>query len=100
MAATPFSADRTNRSPALCRSSRRAYPFLTPFLSAHLSMSTTERSTVSADPSAPPAQPALAPPATRILYCLSGSWTDAWYDDPGAWWQWCCAFLGWAPDQW
>jgi hypothetical protein len=41
-----------------------------------------------------------APGATRILYCVSGVWTDAWYDDPGAWWQWCCAFRPWTTEQW
>ena len=35
-----------------------------------------------------------------MLYCVPGSWTDAWYDDPGAWWQWCCVFLGWPVEQW
>ena len=39
-------------------------------------------------------------PARRVLYCVPGAWTDAWFDDPGAWWQWCCAFLGWSPEQW
>jgi hypothetical protein len=39
-------------------------------------------------------------PARRILYCVPGSWTEAWYDDPGAWWEWCCAFLGWSVEQW
>jgi hypothetical protein len=38
--------------------------------------------------------------ARRILYCIPGSWTDAWYDDPGAWWQWVCVFLGWDVEQW
>lgn len=38
--------------------------------------------------------------AVRGLYCVSGAWTDAWYDDPGAWWQWCVAFKGWTPEQW
>ena len=38
--------------------------------------------------------------AERLLYCVSGAWTDAWYDDPGAWWQWCCAFKGWTPEEW
>jgi hypothetical protein len=36
----------------------------------------------------------------RVLYCVPGAWTDPWYDDPGAWWQWCCAFKGWSGDQW
>jgi hypothetical protein len=40
------------------------------------------------------------PPAARVLYCVPGAWTDAWYDDPAAWWQWCCAFLGWSPAEW
>ena len=31
---------------------------------------------------------------------MPGAWTDAWYDDPGAWWQWCCVFLGWSGEQW
>lgn len=35
-----------------------------------------------------------------MLYCVPGAWTDAWYDNPAAWWQWCCAFLGWSSDQW
>jgi len=39
-------------------------------------------------------------PTQRILYCVPGAWTDAWYDDPGAWWQWCCAFLGWGAAEW
>jgi hypothetical protein len=38
--------------------------------------------------------------ADRVLYCVSGAWTDAWYDDPSAWWQWCSTFLGWTPEQW
>lgn len=44
--------------------------------------------------------PGDAAPATRILYCISGAWTDAWYDDPGCWERWCCAFLGWTPAAW
>lgn len=36
----------------------------------------------------------------RVLYCISGSWTDEWYDNPSAWWQWCCVFLGWPTEQW
>jgi hypothetical protein len=40
------------------------------------------------------------PRALRVLYCVPGAWTDEWYDDPGAWWQWCCAFLGWTTDEW
>lgn len=36
----------------------------------------------------------------RLLYCIPGAWTDAWYDDPNAWWQWACAFKGWQTDQW
>ncbi len=39
-------------------------------------------------------------PCPRVLYCVPGSWTEAWYDDPAAWWQWCCAFLGWPAEQW
>lgn len=39
-------------------------------------------------------------PAQRVLYCVPGAWTDAWYDDPSVWWQWCCAFLGWSAEQW
>jgi hypothetical protein len=35
-----------------------------------------------------------------VLYCIAGAWTDFWYDDPGAWWQWCVAFKGWTTDQW
>jgi hypothetical protein len=35
-----------------------------------------------------------------VLYCIAGAWTDFWYDEPGAWWQWCMAFKGWSPDQW
>jgi hypothetical protein len=38
--------------------------------------------------------------ARRILYCIPGSWTDAWYDDPSAWWQWACVFLGWSVEAW
>jgi hypothetical protein len=38
--------------------------------------------------------------AGRVLYGIPGAWTDAWYDDPGAWWQWCCVFLGWSADEW
>lgn len=38
--------------------------------------------------------------ADRVLYCVSGAWTDAWYDDPSAWWQWCSTFLGWTPERW
>jgi hypothetical protein len=38
--------------------------------------------------------------ATRVMYCVPGAWTDAWYDNPAAWWQWCSAFLGWSSDQW
>jgi hypothetical protein len=38
--------------------------------------------------------------ADRVLYCISGAWTDAWYDDPSAWWQWCCTFKGWTPEAW
>jgi len=41
-----------------------------------------------------------APPSKRILYCVPGAWTDAWYDDPGAWWPWCCTFLGWGAADW
>jgi hypothetical protein len=36
----------------------------------------------------------------RVLYCVPGAWTDAWFDEPGAWWQWCCAFLEWTAEQW
>ena len=36
----------------------------------------------------------------RLLYCIPGAWTDAWYDDPNAWWQWACAFKEWQTDQW
>jgi hypothetical protein len=36
----------------------------------------------------------------RVLYCVPGAWTEAWYDDPAAWWEWCCAFLGWTVEQW
>src|SRR5919199_72661 len=39
-------------------------------------------------------------PRLRVLYCVPGAWTEAWYDDPAAWWQWCCAFLGWPVEQW
>ncbi|MGH2350140.1 MAG: hypothetical protein ACRDI2_13905 [Chloroflexota bacterium] len=42
----------------------------------------------------------VAARARRVLYCVPGAWTDAWYDDPSAWWQWCCAFLGWTAEQW
>ena len=45
-----------------------------------------------------PVQP--APPAPRALYCVPGAWTDARSDDPAAWWQWCCAFAGWGPEEW
>ncbi|MBI3970734.1 MAG: hypothetical protein HY332_05545 [Chloroflexi bacterium] len=38
--------------------------------------------------------------ARRVLYCVPGVWTDEWYDDPRAWWQWCRAFLGWSPEEW
>jgi hypothetical protein len=38
--------------------------------------------------------------ANRVFYCVSGAWTDEWYDDPVAWWQWCCAFRGWTPEEW
>jgi len=41
-----------------------------------------------------------ARPVPRILYCVPGAWTDAWYDDPAAWWPWCCAFLGWGTTEW
>ncbi len=41
-----------------------------------------------------------AAPVRRVLYCISGAWTDAWYDDPGCWSQWCCAFLGWTSPAW
>ncbi len=42
-----------------------------------------------------------APQASRrVLYCVPGSWTDEWFDNPAAWWQWCCAFLGWSGDEW
>jgi len=46
--------------------------------------------------------PAPLPPllARRVLICIPGAWTDEWYDEPGAWWQWCCAFLGWTVEQW
>jgi hypothetical protein len=36
----------------------------------------------------------------RLLYCVSGAWTDAWFDDPVCWAEWCSAFLGWTPEQW
>ena len=36
----------------------------------------------------------------RLLYCIPGAWTDAWFDDPNAWWQWACAFKGWRTDEW
>jgi hypothetical protein len=36
----------------------------------------------------------------RLLYCIPGAWTDAWFDDPNAWWQWVCAFKGWPIEDW
>jgi hypothetical protein len=36
----------------------------------------------------------------RLLYCIPGAWTDAWFDDPNAWWQWVCAFKGWQTEEW
>lgn len=36
----------------------------------------------------------------RVLYCVPGAWTDAWYDDPAAWWQWACAFKPWTGQEW
>ncbi|HEX2032888.1 MAG TPA: hypothetical protein VHS99_01765 [Chloroflexota bacterium] len=41
-----------------------------------------------------------APPATWILYCVPGAWTDHWFDWPSAWAPWGCAFLGWTRAQW
>jgi hypothetical protein len=38
--------------------------------------------------------------AQRVLYCVPGAWTDAWFDDPRAWWAWGRAFLGWSDAQW
>lgn len=40
------------------------------------------------------------PAPDRLLYCVPGAWTDEWYDEPGAWWQWVCAFWGWSHDEW
>ena len=36
----------------------------------------------------------------RILYCVPGAWTDFWYDDPNAWWQWVCAYKRWSGEEW
>lgn len=36
----------------------------------------------------------------RILYCVAGAWTDFWFDDPNAWWQWVCAFKRWQWEDW
>ena len=36
----------------------------------------------------------------RILYCIPGAWTDEWFDNPNAWWQWVCAFKGWSTELW
>lgn len=36
----------------------------------------------------------------RVLYAISGVWTDAWYDAPDAWWAWVTAFHGWTLDDW
>ena len=36
----------------------------------------------------------------RILSCIPGAWTDEWWDNPGAWWQWCTVFKSWSADQW
>lgn len=38
--------------------------------------------------------------ARRALYCVPGAWTDEWFDEPVAWWQWACAFLGWETETW
>jgi hypothetical protein len=57
-----------------------------------------------------PASPALDTPAGaspagddaagRVLYCVPGAWTDAWYDNPVEWRTWCSAFLGWSAPAW
>jgi len=39
-------------------------------------------------------------PFTRILYAIAGAWTDEWWDNPGAWWQWCRAFKSWSAEEW
>ena len=36
----------------------------------------------------------------RVLYCVPGAWTDEWFDNPSAWWQWACAFKGWSGEDW
>ena len=36
----------------------------------------------------------------RVLYCIPGAWTDEWFDNPNAWWQWVCAFQRWSGEQW
>ncbi len=36
----------------------------------------------------------------RVLYSVPGAWTDEWWDNPAAWWQWCSAFKAWSPEEW
>ncbi|HET7770622.1 MAG TPA: hypothetical protein VFN74_17745 [Chloroflexota bacterium] len=38
--------------------------------------------------------------SARLLYCIPGAWTDEWFDNPNAWWQWACVFKGWSGEQW
>lgn len=47
-----------------------------------------------------PAVPAGGQAVRRVLYCVPGAWTDEWFDYPGAWASWCCAFFGWSAAGW